>query len=78
MKRFVSTEFFLSLKEASQKGIDVDAQVLENGYDRFVMLLFREGAACTDKIAYYRSLVYTKIELTGLTKVSGKKYSLLS
>jgi len=78
MKRFISTEFFLALREASQKGIEVDAQVLENGYDKFVMLLFSEGAVCTDKTAYYRSLVYTRLELECMTGVVGEKCSHLS
>jgi hypothetical protein len=73
MKRFISTKLFLVLREASQKGIGIDTQVLENGYDEFAILLFTECAALTDKTAYYNSLVYTRAELAGLTEVSGKK-----
>jgi hypothetical protein len=74
MKRFISTKFFFSLKEVSQTGIDIDAQVLENGYDEFAILLFSEYAAFTDKSAYYNTLVYTRIELISLVGVSGEKY----
>jgi hypothetical protein len=73
MKRFISTKFFLSLQEASQKGIDINAQILENGYDEFVMLLFSECAATTNRVAYHNMLVYTCVELASLTGVSGKK-----
>ena len=75
MKRFISTKFFLALQEASQKGIDIDTQVLENGYEEFVLLLFLQHAALQDKAAYYHSLVYTRVELVHRTKVSGKKCS---
>jgi len=78
MKRFVSTKFFLSLKEASQKGTDADAQVLENRYDEFAMLLFSQYAVLQDKAVHYHSLVYTRAELAGLTKVLGGKYGCLS
>lgn len=73
MKRFISTKFFLTLQEASQKGIDMDTQVLDNAYDEFVILLFSEGTASTDRVAYHNMLVYTRVELAGLTGVSGKK-----
>lgn len=78
MKRFTSTEFFRALWEASQKGIEADAQVLENGYDEFVMLLLSEGTACTDKTTYYRSLAYTRLELECMTGGAGEKYSHIS
>jgi hypothetical protein len=73
MKQFIKTKFFRSMQEASQKGVDVDAQVLENGYDKFAMLLFSEGATSTDKVAYHDMLVYTHVELANLTEVSGEK-----
>jgi hypothetical protein len=73
MKQFISTKFFLSLQDASQKGIDINTQVLKTGYDEFVMLLFSEGAASTDRIAYHNLLVYNRVELASLTGVSGKK-----
>jgi hypothetical protein len=78
MKRFISTKFFLSLQEASQKGIDMDAQVLANRYDRFVLLLFSESAASTDRVAYRNMLVYTRVELASLRGVSEKKCVRLS
>jgi hypothetical protein len=73
MKRFISTKFFLLLQDASQKSIDMDAQVLANGYDEFVLLLFSEVTASTDRVAYHNMLVYTCVELASLTGVSGKK-----
>jgi len=78
MKRFTSMKFFLTLKEASWTSTEIDTQVLENNYDEFAMLLFSQGAVLSDKAAYYHSLVYTRVELAGLTKVSGEKCSHLS
>ena len=73
MKRFIKTKFFLALQESSQKGIEIDTQVLESGYDEFVMLLFSDTALSSGRAAYRNSLVYTRAELAGLTGVSGKK-----
>jgi hypothetical protein len=78
MKKFISTKLFLSLEEVSQKGIDADVKVLENGYDKFSMLLFSEDAACRDKAAYRNVLVYTCGEVRSLTEVPGEKCSNLS
>jgi hypothetical protein len=61
MKRFISTKFFLLLQDASQKSIDVDAKVLANGYDEFVLLLFSEGAASTDRVAYHNMKITCKM-----------------
>jgi hypothetical protein len=72
MKRFISTKLFLVLQEASQKGVDVGVQALENGYDEFVIHVFHESAASTDMAAYHNTLVYTQVELKSLTKVSKK------
>jgi hypothetical protein len=71
MKRFISTKLFRALQEASQKGIEINAGVLKSRYDEFAVLLFAESAAVTDKAAHYNALVYTRIELSGLT-VGGK------
>jgi len=73
MKQFIKTKFFLALQEASQKGFDLDSQVLQKVYDEFVLLLFSGSAAFTDKAAYRNVLVYTRVELAGLTKGTGKK-----
>jgi hypothetical protein len=73
MKRFISTKLFLALQEASQKGIDVDAKVLQNGYDEFVNSVFQGRTAFTDKSAYHDALVYTSVELATLPEVSEKK-----
>ncbi|MDR0412211.1 MAG: hypothetical protein LBH61_00200 [Dysgonamonadaceae bacterium] len=73
MKKFISTKLFLALQEASQKGIDIDARVLENSYDKFVRLLFSENAASTNKVAYHNALVYIRVELACLTEIPEKK-----
>jgi hypothetical protein len=73
MKRFISTKFFLTLQEASQKGIEADVEVLENGYDEFALFLFSECIALNNKTAHYNALVYTRTELSALAGVSGKK-----
>jgi hypothetical protein len=78
MKKFISTKFFLALQEASQKGTDIDARVLENGYDKFFRLLCSENAASTDRLVYHNALVYTRIELACLTEIPEKKRSALS
>jgi hypothetical protein len=72
MKRFISTKFFCILQEASQKSIDIDAQVLENSYGEFVNFLFRDYTD-VNKAVYRNALVYTRIELDNLTGVPGKK-----
>jgi hypothetical protein len=73
MRRFISTKLFLALQEASQKGIDMDAKVLQNGYDEFVESVFQGRTAFTDKSAHHDALVYTCVELATLPEVSGKK-----
>jgi hypothetical protein len=73
MKRFISTKFFLTLQDASPKSINIDAQVLDNEYDEFVILLFMGTALSSDRAAYRNSLIYTHAELVGLAGVSGKK-----
>jgi hypothetical protein len=78
MKRFISTKLFLTLQEASQKGIDRDAKVLQNGYGKFVKSVFQGKTAFTDKSAYHDALVYTRVELATLPEVSGKKCGGLS
>ena len=78
MKRFIETKFYLTLREASQRGADADAQVLENSYGEFLKLLFPEGVAPANGAAYRNALVYTRVELSNLTGVSGKKCGNLS
>jgi hypothetical protein len=72
MKRFISTKFFLLLKEASQKGINKDAKVLQYDYDKFVESVFQGRAAFRSKAAYRDALEYTRVELATLPEVSGK------
>jgi hypothetical protein len=78
MNEFISTKLFLTLRDASQKGIDRDAKILQNDYDEFVMFVFQGKTAFTDKAAYHDALVYTRVELDTLPDVSGKKYGSLS
>jgi hypothetical protein len=73
MERFISAKFFRSLLEASHKGIDTDAQVLKKEFTGFAQSVFSEGAATTDRRAYLDSLVYTRVELSGLTGCRKKK-----
>ena len=79
MKKFISTKLFLALQEASQTGIDGDANILKSSYDEFAILIFSDGVAFADKTAYHNTLVYTRVELAGLIKreVSKKKCSSL-
>jgi hypothetical protein len=78
MNKFISTKLFLALQEASQKGIDMDAVVLQNGYDDFVESVFQGRTAFTGKSAHHDALVYTYVELATLPEVSGKKCGDLS
>ena len=73
MKRFISTKFLRTLREASQTGIDKDIDVMQNEYDDFANSVFSEGSAKTDKNAYRNALVYTREEISGVTVVAGKK-----
>jgi hypothetical protein len=73
MKKFISTKLFLALQEASQKGADIDARVLENSYNKFFRFLFSENAASTNRVAYHNALVYTRVELAVLTEIPEKK-----
>ena len=70
MKRFIATELFLSLKNASQNGIDMDATVLENDYDAFAMLVFSEMALPRNKAEIHSALCYTRVELFVLRRDS--------
>ena len=79
MKRnFISTKLFLTLQEASQKGIEMDAKVLRNGYDEIVKSVFQGRTAFPDKSAYHDALVYTCVELATLPELLGKKCGNLS
>ena len=73
MKRFISTKFFRTLRNASQTGIYMDADALQNEYDDFAVFVFSEGRNATDKAVYRDMLVYTRVELSSLTRVAGKK-----
>jgi hypothetical protein len=77
MKQLISTRFFRTLREASQKNIDIDVRVLGSSYDKFVNRLFKDCTA-ENSSAYHNSLVYTHVELASLTGVSEKKCLILS
>jgi hypothetical protein len=74
MERYIKTKFFLSITENS----DVQLPILKYEYDQFARLLLAGYAAFTDKAAYHNTLVYTRVELSSLTQVLGKKCSNLS
>jgi hypothetical protein len=78
VKRFTTTKFVLALKDAFQKGNDVDTQVMEKEYDKFALLLLTDTVLSLDRAAYRNSLIYTRAELAGLAGVSGKKCGNLS
>jgi hypothetical protein len=73
MKQMTKTRFFNLLK-----GKNDNAFTLKKEYDNFAALLFSEGNTATDKATYHNTLAYTRVELTGLTKVSEKKCGNLS
>ena len=67
MNQLTNTHFFLLLKKNGN-----DTSELEQEYDKFIALLFAEGNTFKDRIAYLNTLVYTRVELSELTKVSKK------
>ena len=76
MTQFTSTKFFCTLKEASQSGIDADANQLQSGFMKFAETVFAEGISTSDKIAFCNDLNFTRTELSGLRWLSpyrGKK-----
>ena len=78
MKRFISTDFFCTLQESSQTGIDADAEILKKEYDKFVVFLYSEGTVFSNKTVYRNTLAYTRVKLSDLTLASGKKCANLS
>ena len=85
MKELISTKFFLTLQEASQTGIDTNADKLQNEYDDFADLIFSVGTTCHEcmqsehaenRVVCHNMLVYTRVELSGLKRLSGKKLTL--
>jgi hypothetical protein len=73
MKRFITTKLILILKEASQTGVDLDVRVMDKEYDKFAVFLLTDTTLSSNKAAYRNSLIYTRAELAGMTKVSEKK-----
>ena len=62
MKQITTTKFFRSLREASQSGIDKDAETLQIEYDDFAEVVFSMGST-TNQEAYHNTLVYASVEL---------------
>ena len=76
MKQFITTKFFRTLQEASQSGVDADANQLQNEYDDFAEIVFAEGISTKDRAAFCNALNYTRTEFSGLRCLSphrGKK-----
>jgi hypothetical protein len=71
MKHFLSTNFFLLLRDAAQKGTEMDTQVLETEYDAFAGLLFSETALSPDKAVFHNTLCYTHAEFASLQRQQG-------
>ena len=73
MNRFILTKFVLTLEKASQKDIALDVHVLKKEYGKFALLVLSEGIAVAGKSDYRNALVYTRVELSGLTAALRKK-----
>ena len=67
----MTAKFILAIRDALLSG--ADTRVLENLYDEFVMLLFSENVALTDKTACHNTLTYTREELLSPREISKKK-----
>ena len=77
MELFITSCFFLCVKEVLQNGIVTDTRALENSYHKFVVLLFAQSAASC-KVEFRNTLSYTRVEFNSLTPVSEKKCGNLS
>ena len=73
MKQLTASKFFLMLEKASQTDITVNDEILKNGYDEFVLLLFSVRKSVDNTEEYLNLLHYTFVELTCLTSVAKKK-----
>jgi hypothetical protein len=67
MERFTKTNFFLLLKDAFRTERDIDAQVLATEYNEFSRTRLSGNVTFKSKAAYRNALVYTCMELKGLT-----------
>ena len=74
MKQFISTKFFRTLQDASNSGVEIDADILKTGYEDFVLHLFSENDVSSGMADYQSALAYARVELSHLTEASGKKY----
>jgi hypothetical protein len=77
MKQFISTKLFFELQEASQKGVDIDVHILENSYDEFANLLFKNFTS-VDIFSYRNTLIYIRVKFSSLMKSPEKKCLILS
>ena len=68
MELFMTSCFFLCVKNVQQNGISVDTQTLENSYHKFVVLLFAQDAAPC-KVELRNTLVYTRVKFRSLTSL---------
>ena len=66
------------MQENAQKNVDTGIQLLRCEYEKFVKFVFSDAVASTDKATYHHTLVYTLVELSGLTAVAEKKRCKLS
>jgi hypothetical protein len=73
MKNITGTRFFKLIK-----GKSAIITTLDKEYDNFAALLFAGSNSSTDKTTYHNTLVYTRVELAGLAKLSEKKCGNLS
>ena len=76
MELFMTSCFFLYVKEALQGSIVVDTKSLENSYHKFAVLLFSQSTASC-KVEFRNTLVYTRVEFDNFAPVSEKKCSRL-
>jgi hypothetical protein len=72
-KKFILPKFYYLLQAASQEGIEINAQVLQDRYDELVMFVYQEDAATSDRVAYRNTLLNIRVALAGLTEDVLKK-----
>jgi hypothetical protein len=73
-KKILSAKFYILLREASQKGTDIDVRELQNSYDEFILLLLSKSTPCKgkDRETYRSTLAYINAQLA-LMKQTQKK-----
>ena len=73
MKRFTTTNFFLTLQEVFQQGTVIDIHGLKTAYDEFATLIFSECSHLHNRTTYRNALAYTLSELKGMAKQVSQK-----